>query len=87
MNFAVSIGTDEIVQGFGLPAAIVIIALVVALIYVYKDGQRQRDLRVTDAKEFSNKIATTLDSMQANIQRQAETSEKIYGRLIDGRRK
>lgn len=80
------IAEQQIIDGFGLQAAIVIIALVGVCALLYKDGQRQRDLRVADLKEFSNKTSLMIESMQENNKKQLETSEKIYDILVDGRK-
>jgi hypothetical protein len=87
MTLAVAVGAEQVIQGFGLPAAIVIIALAGACLFLYKDNQKAKAERVSDLKEYSNKTFLMIESMQAASKSQLELSEKIYGILIDGKRR
>jgi len=72
------VSTEQIVQGFGLPAAIVIIALVGALIFTvrlllksYDSRDALQEKRIADAKETEQKLT-------APLEKQTILSEKIY---------
>lgn len=86
MSFAVA--EDQVIQGFGLQAGIVIISLALALIFTvrlllkaYADTNVIQERRIEDAKEFGDKIAEPLEGIQRTIQKQGELSDKMYGIL------
>lgn len=74
--------TDQVIQGFGLPAAIVIVALAGVIIFLYKSREKLQaeynalqNQRVVDAKETRDKITEPLQS-------QAVMTGKIYEFLL-----
>lgn len=81
------VSTDQVIQGFGLPAAVVIIALVGVVIFLYRSVQNLQskydaiqEQRIVDARETRDKIAEPLDKM-------ASLSEKTYELLLTGSRR
>ena len=77
------VSTDQVVEGFGLPAAIVIIALVGALIFTvrlliksYDNTNGIQERRIADAKE-------TRDKLIEPLQQQATLSKQIYDIVLN----
>ena len=92
MSFAII--EQQVVAGFGLPAAIVIVALATALIFTvrlllkaYDDKSAIQDQRIIDAKDFGTKLAEPLESLRIMTERQSTTTEKKNEILLDGRGK
>ena len=86
--------TDQVIQGFGLPAAIVIIGLVIALIFTvrlllkeYSNRDTIQEKRITDAKELGTRIIEPLEKISDMSQKSKETNEKIYELLLSGKRR
>lgn len=82
MMFA-QLSTEQIAQGFGWPAAIVIVGLLTALIYYVRQNDNRlkkidelQEARVQDANNVNDKITTP---MQAQI----ELNKKTYDLLVD----
>lgn len=71
---------------YGLPG-IVIGALASVVVYQNRKLDKIQEQRISDAKEFGNKIAEPLESIRIMNQRQADLSEKMYALLIDGKGK
>lgn len=82
MKYMGQVASEQLVQGFGLPAAIVIAALIAVIIFISKlyldEVKLNRELlerQITDAKETRDKINEPLAA-------QAELSGKMYDLLV-----
>lgn len=83
MHFAVA--EDQVIAGFGLPAGIVIISLVLALLFTvrqlltsYNKIDAIQEQRIKDAKEVGNNIVTPLERI-------AEQNKSIYDVLTNSK--
>lgn len=81
MNFAV--GEDQVIAGFGLPAGIVIISLVIALIFTvklllnsYNKIDAIQEQRIKDAREVGQSVITPLERI-------AEQNKSIYDAVLN----
>jgi hypothetical protein len=50
------VSVDPVIQGFGWQAGVVIIALVTAVVYLFRKWDGERDKRLTDAKEYNAQV-------------------------------
>lgn len=82
-----ALGESQVIQGFGLQAGIVIVALVAVVIFLvrlllksYDTINTIQENRIVDARETRDKITEPLEN-------QARVIEKIYDLLLSGRRK
>lgn len=79
--------TAQVIEGFGLPAGIVIVSLTIALIFtvrLYLKGQTEKDelrkQQIEDAKQ-------TRDILVEPLEKQANMLEKIYDIVLSGKGK
>lgn len=75
--------TQQVIDGFGLPAAIVIVSLAVALIFsirlllkAYDRINEIQETRIADARE-------TRDKLSAPMEAQAKMTGQIYDLLLN----
>lgn len=68
------VSTQQVVEGFGLPAAIVIIALVTVIIFLYRDGKKEQALREADNKVLRDQLNAI---QEQRIRDAKETRDKI----------
>jgi len=84
---------EQVIQGFGLPAAIVIVALVSALIFTvrlllksYTRLDALQEQRLVDAKELGIRILEPLENISDMNKKSIELTEKIYELLLSSPR-
>lgn len=77
------VSSEQVIEGFGLPAAIVIISLVAVIVFIYRKLDKLQskydalqEQRIIDARETRDKVMEPLD-------KQAIMSEKIYELLLN----
>lgn len=79
--------TEMVVQAFGPAAAVVIVALAITVIYLWRDGKQKdkdykdvMDERLKEAKEVNDKLFFPMNE-------QKELSQRIYDLLLNRRGK
>lgn len=77
-----AIGEQQVIEGFGLPAAIVILALVAVVIVLARLLKKSYDDRITDAKELGTRILEPLENISSMNKSSKEMVDKIYELLI-----
>lgn len=77
------IATDQVIQGFGLPGGLAIMALSAVIIFLYrriealmKKYEDAQDLRLKEAIETRDKISVPMENI-------AKQNEKMYELLVD----
>jgi len=85
---------NQLIDGFGLPAAIVIFALVAVIIYLARDNKALhtridaiQEQRIVAAQEYGDKIAEPLNSIKSMSEKQTEITGKMYEILLDSQRR
>jgi len=77
------VSTDQIAEGFGLPAAIVIVALITVILYLVRQNDtKQRKIdelqetRISDANKVGDKIIAPMEDVK-------EINGKMYDLLLN----
>lgn len=83
MMFA-QVTTQNVIDGFGLPAAIVILSLAAVVIILARLLKKSYDDRITDAKELGTRILEPLENISDMSRKSKELNEKIYEQLLSG---
>lgn len=76
--------TQNVIDGFGLPAAIVILSLAAVVIILARLLKKSYDDRITDAKELGTRILEPLENISDMSRKSKELNEKIYEQLLSG---